>query len=94
MPDMEGVRAWGDAPFSRALIAPEFPKLKASYHAAAKAGKPVTADLLALSGGADDGAFGAGLLVGWGKRGDRAAIRSRDRHQRGFPDCSVRIPGQ
>ena len=71
IPDMEGVRAWGDAPFSRALIAQEFPKLRAGYQAAAKAGKPVTADLLALSGGADDGAFGAGLLVGWGKRGDR-----------------------
>ncbi|MEM7238654.1 MAG: patatin-like phospholipase family protein [Pseudomonadota bacterium] len=27
--------------------------------------------ILALSGGADDGAFGAGLLVGWTARGDR-----------------------
>ncbi|MEO0359491.1 MAG: patatin-like phospholipase family protein [Pseudomonadota bacterium] len=27
--------------------------------------------ILALSGGADDGAFGAGLLVGWTGRGDR-----------------------
>lgn len=71
IPSMADVRAWGDAPFSRDLIARELPKLKASYQAAAKAGKPVTADLLALSGGADDGAFGAGLLVGWGKRGDR-----------------------
>src|SRR5262245_7083137 len=26
---------------------------------------------LALSGGGDDGAFGAGLLVGWSERGDR-----------------------
>lgn len=28
-------------------------------------------EYLALSGGADDGAYGAGLLVGWSKRGDR-----------------------
>jgi predicted acylesterase/phospholipase RssA len=71
VPGMADVRAWGDAPFSHALIAPELPKLKAKYMALAKAGQPVTADLLALSGGADDGAFGAGLLVGWSQRGDR-----------------------
>lgn len=29
---------------------------------------------LALSGGADDGAFGAGYLVGWTERGDRPAF--------------------
>lgn len=33
-------------------------------------GRPVV-EYLALSGGAEDGAFGAGLLVGWSKRGDR-----------------------
>src|SRR5262245_62547908 len=33
-------------------------------------GRPLV-EYLALSGGADDGAFGAGLLVGWSKRGDR-----------------------
>src|SRR5262245_57026755 len=38
--------------------------------AAQEAGRPVV-EYLALSGGADDGAFGAGLLVGWTKRGDR-----------------------
>lgn len=31
----------------------------------------ITQDMLALSGGGPDGAFGAGLLVGWTKRGDR-----------------------
>jgi len=30
-----------------------------------------TRNFLAISGGGDDGAFGAGLLVGWGDRGDR-----------------------
>jgi predicted acylesterase/phospholipase RssA len=71
VPDMDNVRVWGDAPFAQAMLAPDLPKLKASYQALAKAGKPVVADLLALSGGADDGAFGAGLLVGWSERGDR-----------------------
>jgi len=33
-------------------------------------GKPLV-EYLALSGGAEDGAFGAGLLVGWSRRGDR-----------------------
>jgi hypothetical protein len=35
-----------------------------------KDGRPVV-DYLALSGGAGDGAFGAGLLAGWSRRGDR-----------------------
>jgi predicted acylesterase/phospholipase RssA len=32
------------------------------------------ANFLALSGGGDDGAFGAGLLVGWSKHGSRPAF--------------------
>ncbi|MBX9588741.1 MAG: patatin-like phospholipase family protein [Hyphomonadaceae bacterium] len=72
IPDMGGeVRAWGDAPFSRALLTPELPRLKARYQALIKTKQPVVANLLALSGGGDDGAFGAGLLVGWGQKGDR-----------------------
>jgi len=33
------------------------------------------ADFLAISGGADDGAFGAGLLAGWGEEGDRPTFQ-------------------
>jgi predicted patatin/cPLA2 family phospholipase len=33
--------------------------------------KPINNDYLAISGGGDDGAFGAGLLAGWTERGDR-----------------------
>ncbi|HRD76325.1 MAG TPA: patatin-like phospholipase family protein [Hyphomicrobiaceae bacterium] len=33
-------------------------------------GRPIV-DILALSGGGSDGAFGAGLLAGWSARGDR-----------------------
>ncbi|MEW5964175.1 MAG: patatin-like phospholipase family protein [Pseudomonadota bacterium] len=34
-----------------------------------------TQHFLAISGGGDDGAFGAGLLLGWTERGDRPAFR-------------------
>jgi len=34
-----------------------------------------TAHLLSLSGGGDDGAFGAGLLVGWSAHGDRPKFK-------------------
>ena len=34
-----------------------------------------SAKYLALSGGGDDGAFGAGLLVGWTERGDRPSFK-------------------
>jgi predicted acylesterase/phospholipase RssA len=72
VPGMETVRVWGDGSFSRALLQAELPNLKAKYEARAKAGdhKPVS-NLLAISGGADDGAFGAGLLVGWSEHGTR-----------------------
>ena len=36
-----------------------------------KAGEKPISNLLAISGGADDGAFGAGLLVGWSEHGNR-----------------------
>jgi predicted acylesterase/phospholipase RssA len=40
-------------------------------------GRPVppVATLLAISGGGDDGAFGAGLLVGWGEMGTRPPFK-------------------
>ena len=43
-----------------------------------RAGQPATlapAEMLAISGGGDDGAFGAGLLVGWTARGDRPTFK-------------------
>jgi hypothetical protein len=51
-----GVRAWGDAPLSvlRTQLANLGPLLT---------GQPIS--MLALSGGGEHGAFGAGLLSGW-----------------------------
>ena len=75
VPGLADVRVWGDAHFSHALLQAELPNLKAKYQERAKAGpkgaEPPVSNLLALSGGADDGAFGAGLLVGWSEQGDR-----------------------
>jgi len=36
--------------------------------------RPQLSNLLAISGGAEDGAFGAGLLVGWSEAGTRPAF--------------------
>ena len=53
--------------------------LAAMYAAAERrrqmAGATGTEHLLAISGGGEDGAFGAGLLYGWTERGDRPQFR-------------------
>jgi hypothetical protein len=41
----------------------------------AAAGTMPPANFLAVSGGGDDGAYGAGLLVGWTERGDRPEFK-------------------
>ncbi len=73
IPGMPGVRFWGDevpkdpiAEIRRRTA--HMPKL--GKHARTVAGRKVV-DTLALSGGGSDGAFGAGVLAGWTKRGDR-----------------------
>lgn len=75
VPGLVDVRVWGDAHFSHALLQAELPRLKAKYQlrtgSVAKPTPTPVSNLLALSGGADDGAFGAGLLVGWSQHGDR-----------------------
>lgn len=70
---LPGVRAWGDETprdfmneVRRRL--PHLPQLAQNAHRAD--GRPIV-EILALSGGGGDGAFGAGLLVGWTERGDR-----------------------
>jgi predicted patatin/cPLA2 family phospholipase len=45
--------------------------VKASQRRNLARGVTATRYFLAISGGGDDGAFGAGLLVGWSDRGDR-----------------------
>jgi hypothetical protein len=73
VPGLPTVRFWADetpanpsAAFRK--IQPTLPRLAAN--AQRRAGRPIV-DILALSGGGGDGAFRAGVLAGWTKRGDR-----------------------
>jgi hypothetical protein len=48
---------------------------EARHYGVPRGGALPTAYLLSLSGGGDDGAFGAGLLVGWTAHGDRPSFK-------------------
>ena len=62
----------GDPAQLRALAHEVIAKSRAAHGSAGAApGTRRAATFLAISGGGDDGAFGAGLLVGWTARGDR-----------------------
>lgn len=69
---MKDIRVWGDDARTAAarFVATEGPLLRQKFRAI-PTGQPAVSNLLAISGGADDGAFGAGLLVGWGETGQR-----------------------
>jgi predicted patatin/cPLA2 family phospholipase len=75
MPD---VRGFGDAP-DESLKQSAVESVRQEL--AAQPGKPAgvfatpTVDILALSGGGADGAFGAGLLCGWTAHGDRPRFK-------------------
>ena len=70
---MSAVRVWGDEPLAtfEEFRRVEAPVLRMKYMERKRQKLPLDSSMLALSGGADDGAFGAGLLVGWSERGDR-----------------------
>jgi hypothetical protein len=46
-----------------------------AYYAATGRVTPSSMSMLAISGGGDNGAFGAGLLVGWGEKGTRPLFK-------------------
>jgi predicted acylesterase/phospholipase RssA len=73
IPGMPGVRFWGDEvptdPIAEIRRRTKHMPPIAS-HAKTMNGRKII-DTLALSGGGSDGAFGAGVLAGWTKRGDR-----------------------
>jgi len=78
VPGFPGVRGWGDA-LSQSLHESVAEALRQEL--AAQPGKPAgelalkSEDVLVLSGGGDNGAFGAGLLCGWTEHGDRPAFK-------------------
>ncbi len=71
-PDVR-VRVWGDvAPKNLNQMARErYTQLKATRPAMTRAGARPTVNFLAISGGGADGAFAAGLLIGWTASGKR-----------------------
>jgi predicted patatin/cPLA2 family phospholipase len=74
IPGMPGVRTWGDevsetfTKFAQESVQQE----RAAY---GKDFMKRPASFLALSGGGDDGAFGAGVLCGWTAHGDRPEFK-------------------
>jgi predicted patatin/cPLA2 family phospholipase len=70
----EDVRAWADEPSkSLTISAVESIKEERAAYGDEILKKPVA--LLALSGGGDNGAFGAGVLCGWTEHGDRPRFK-------------------
>ena len=71
------IRYWGDeAPPELAGDAEANARAFAERNAALiRAGKPVPMAFLVLSGGGENGAFGAGLLNGWSQAGDRPTFQ-------------------
>jgi len=73
IPGLAHVRFWGDEVPSdvAAFVRTHMPSVTRMASRNGHAKGRALVEYLALSGGADDGAFGAGLLVGWTQRGDR-----------------------
>ena len=71
---MPNVRVWGDAPAESiaAVVKAEKPKRGAFAEAHRRSGQQSPQpNIIAISGGGENGAFGAGLLVGWSDAGTR-----------------------
>jgi predicted acylesterase/phospholipase RssA len=68
----DNIRFWGDAPTRdiQAIMMANAPKAETRLTLGAERHQPIS-NLLAISGGAENGAFGAGLLVGWSDAGTR-----------------------
>lgn len=67
------VRWWGDTapPDMNKLARERFKQMKATRPSMLAAESPPAANYLAISGGGADGAYGAGLLLGWSASGNR-----------------------
>jgi predicted patatin/cPLA2 family phospholipase len=80
IPGMPGIRYWADGDMTDfrkdglEALAREQAYLKAASETGIQAPLP-PADFLAISGGGENGAFGAGLLVGWTAAGTRPTFK-------------------
>lgn len=73
VPGFPGVRSWGDAPpeESQARLRAMRRLISERIRAGVELPNGGEVDVLLLSGGGSDGAYGAGLLAGWTDRGNR-----------------------
>jgi predicted acylesterase/phospholipase RssA len=71
------VRTWGDTVSGDYIdsLVESVRQEKAYYAANPQLSMPKTVDILCLSGGGEDGAFGAGILCGWTAHGDRPQFK-------------------
>jgi hypothetical protein len=77
IPNMPGIRYWADgdpAVFAKGAEA-SYEREKAYWVSIGHKGPLPPADFLAISGGGENGAFGAGLLVGWTAAGTRPVFK-------------------
>ena len=72
VPGFKGIRIWGDEPPAnlQKIVATKIAQTK-KWRPRLLQSKYSRLDYLAISGGGSEGAFGAGLLVGWSKSGRR-----------------------
>ena len=78
MPGFPEVRGWGDGPsasLEKSVLEAFHQELAAQPGKAAGELIQKSIDVLVLSGGSDNGAFGAGLLCGWTKHGHRPTFK-------------------
>src|SRR3546814_3973083 len=76
IPGIPGARFWVDKesePFLREALV-SFEKEKAHLASIGHTGPLPPVSFLAVSGGGDNGAFGAGLMKGWTEHGDRPEL--------------------
>jgi predicted acylesterase/phospholipase RssA len=75
--DMQGIRYWqtGDLALMQEDAVGAYKREAVLAAAAGRTGELPPANYLAISGGGEDGAFGAGLLVGWTQQGTRPEFK-------------------
>lgn len=78
VPDMHGIRYWPDRASTEMVhdALESYRREEALYRTAGHEGALPPASFLAISGGGENGAFGAGLLVGWTAAGTRPAFKA------------------
>jgi hypothetical protein len=75
---MSGIRYFADGPPTELMAAAQgaLAREQAAWVASGHAGPLPPANFLAISGGGENGAYGAGLLVGWTKAGTRPTFKA------------------